>query len=92
MDTSEKPMRLGPIRAVPIVGGNRCAAPPESATPKLSRLTGRQVATGFFAYHAVPTNSAALSAFRHHVTNLWRRSLQRRSQKDGCTWPLSGVK
>jgi group II intron reverse transcriptase/maturase len=46
----------------------------------------RQVATGFFAYHAVPTNSAALSAFRHHVTNLWRRSLQRRSQKDGCTW------
>lgn len=46
----------------------------------------RQVATGFFAYHAVPTNSAALGAFRHHVTNLWRRSLQRRSQKDGCTW------
>ena len=46
----------------------------------------RQVATGFFADHAVPTNSAALGAFRHHVTNLWRRSLQRRSQKDGCTW------
>ena len=46
----------------------------------------RQVVTGFFAYHAVPTNSAALGAFRHYVTTLWRRSLQRRSQKDGFTW------
>ena len=46
----------------------------------------RQVVTGFFAYHAVPTNSAALSAFRYHVTGLWRRSLRRRSQKDGSTW------
>jgi RNA-directed DNA polymerase len=46
----------------------------------------RQVVAGFFAYHAVPTNSAALSAFRYHVTYLWRRSLQRRSQKDGYTW------
>ena len=27
----------------------------------------RQVVTGFFAYHAVPTNSRALAAFRHHV-------------------------
>jgi RNA-directed DNA polymerase len=46
----------------------------------------RQVVTGFFAYHAVPTNSRALSAFRHHVTDLWRRSLKRRSQKDRMTW------
>jgi RNA-directed DNA polymerase len=46
----------------------------------------RQVVAGFFAYHAVPTNGAALSAFRYHVTALWRRSLQRRSQRDGCTW------
>ena len=43
----------------------------------------RQVVTGYFAYHAVPTNSRALSAFRHHVTDLWRRALRRRSQKDG---------
>jgi RNA-directed DNA polymerase len=27
----------------------------------------RQVVTGFFAYHAVPTNSAALSAFRYYA-------------------------
>jgi len=46
----------------------------------------RQVVTGHFAYYAVPTNSRALVAFRHHVVNLWRRSLRRRSQKDGMTW------
>ena len=46
----------------------------------------KQVVAGFFAYHAVPTNGAALSAFRYHVTDLWRRSLQRRSQRNRCTW------
>jgi RNA-directed DNA polymerase len=46
----------------------------------------RQVVTGFFAYHAVPTNSRALITFRHRVTDLWRRSLRRRSQKDRMTW------
>jgi RNA-directed DNA polymerase len=46
----------------------------------------RQVVTGFFAYHAVPTNGRALGAFRYHVTNLWRRTLRRRSQKDRTTW------
>jgi group II intron reverse transcriptase/maturase len=46
----------------------------------------RQVVSGFFAYHAVPTNSHALAAFHHHVTDLWRRSLRRRSQKDLTTW------
>jgi RNA-directed DNA polymerase len=46
----------------------------------------RAVVTGFFAYHAVPTNSRALGAFRYHVTDLWRRTLRRRSQKDRMTW------
>jgi group II intron reverse transcriptase/maturase len=46
----------------------------------------RQVVAGFFAYHAVPTNGRALGAFRYHVTNLWRRTLRRRSQKDRTTW------
>ncbi len=45
-----------------------------------------QVVGGFFGYHAVPTNSAALSAFLHHVKDLWRRALRRRSQKDRSTW------
>ena len=46
----------------------------------------KQVVTGFFAYHAVPTNSMALSTFRYYVVDLWRRSLRRRSQKDHITW------
>ena len=45
-----------------------------------------QVVRGYFAYHAVPTNSRALGAFRYHVVNLWRRALRRRSQKDRTTW------
>jgi len=50
----------------------------------------RQVVNGFFTYHAVPTNSRALHTFRHRVTDLWRRSLRRRSQRDRMTW--SGIK
>ena len=46
----------------------------------------KAVVTGYFAYHAVPTNSRALGAFRYHVTDLWRRTLRRRSQKDRLTW------
>src|SRR5699024_10197544 len=38
----------------------------------------RSVVKGYFAYHAVPTNWRALAAFRHHITVLWRRTLQRR--------------
>src|SRR5689334_8085805 len=46
----------------------------------------KQVVAGYFAYHAVPTNSKALAAFRYHVVNLWGRALRRRSQKDRTTW------
>jgi len=46
----------------------------------------RQVISGFFNYHAVPTNSGTLGAFRYHVTELWRRTLRRRSEQDGSTW------
>ena len=46
----------------------------------------RRVVGGYFNYHAVPTNARALDAFRHHVTDLWRRTLRRRSQKDRMTW------
>ena len=44
------------------------------------------VVNGYFNYHAVPTNARALDVFRHHVTDLWRRTLRRRSQKDRTTW------
>jgi hypothetical protein len=46
----------------------------------------RQVITGHFAYYAVPTNSRALSAVRHYLAEVWRRTLRRRSQKNGFTW------
>ena len=46
----------------------------------------RQVVTGYFAYHAVPTNSRALQRFRRCVVNLWRRALRRRGQRDKTTW------
>jgi RNA-directed DNA polymerase len=45
-----------------------------------------RVVRGYFNYHAVPTNAHALHVFRHHVTDLWRRTLRRRSQKDRLTW------
>lgn len=46
----------------------------------------RRIVMGYFAYHAVPTNSHPLRAFRHHVIRLWLRALRRRSQRDRTTW------
>jgi RNA-directed DNA polymerase len=53
--------------------------------PNQGKWLGR-VVRGYFNYHAVPTNGPALNVFRHHVTDLWRRTLRRRSQKDRMTW------
>lgn len=53
--------------------------------PKQGKWLGQTVG-GHFAYFAVPTNIRAPTAFRYRVIDLWRRSLQRRSQKDGATW------
>ncbi|HEU5276929.1 MAG TPA: group II intron reverse transcriptase/maturase [Xanthobacteraceae bacterium] len=50
---------------------------------------GRWLATvvrGYFNYHAVPTNGAALTAFRCHVIALWSRALKRRGDRDRTTW------
>ena len=45
-----------------------------------------QVVAGYFAYHAVPTNSPAIDAFRYHVVILWHRQLLRRSQRARLLW------
>ena len=45
-----------------------------------------QIVAGYFAYHAVPTNSPALYAFRYHVAVLWHRQLCRRSQRAHMAW------
>jgi RNA-directed DNA polymerase len=44
------------------------------------------VVSGYFAYHAVPTNGPALAAFRNHVMVLWHRQLCRRSQRAHVLW------
>jgi group II intron reverse transcriptase/maturase len=53
--------------------------------PALGKWLGR-VVSGYFNYHAVPTNGRALHVFRHHAIDLWRRTIRRRSQKDRITW------
>jgi len=57
--------------------------PGETRLIEFGRLA--EVVAGFFEYHAVPTNSRALNWFRRDVSGLWRRSLQRRNQKDRTT-------
>jgi len=45
-----------------------------------------QVVRGYFNYHAVPTNSRALAAFRDETIKAWRQALRRRSQRGALTW------
>jgi hypothetical protein len=58
------------------------------ASPDVQGQWLRQVVTGWFNYHAVPTNAAALTAFRHHVTVLWLRALRGAAS---ATWPRIAV-
>ena len=60
--------------------GGDCGGACTSRSP--SRESGWAGRRGYFTYHAVPTNARALDAFRHHVTDLWRRTL-RASQPEG---------
>jgi len=46
----------------------------------------RSVLHGYFQYHAVPGNSAALEAFRTQVTRAWMAALRRRSQRHRLAW------
>lgn len=46
----------------------------------------RAVVSGYFRYHAVPTNIQALNTFRTETEQLWRKTLRARSQKDGTNW------
>jgi group II intron reverse transcriptase/maturase len=44
------------------------------------------VVRGYFNYHAVPTNSEALVAFRTEIARRWRRALSRRSERTKINW------
>jgi RNA-directed DNA polymerase len=46
----------------------------------------RSVIQGYFRYHAVPGNFAALTTMVREVTRAWLRALRRRSQRDRFTW------
>jgi RNA-directed DNA polymerase len=52
--------------------------------------TGRWLASvirGWNGYHGVPDNFARLEQFKKAITKLWRRQLQRRSQRGKSRWP-----
>ncbi len=46
----------------------------------------QSVLLGHYRYYGVPRNYVALTIFRNQVMRLWKRSLERRSQKGKCTW------
>lgn len=49
------------------------------------------VVRGYFAYHAVPTNTAALAVFLYRIKWLWRKALSQRSQNGLVTWQRMAV-
>jgi len=55
------------------------------SVPKQEPWLG-QVVCGYLAYHAVPTNSQAMTPFVHYVTWHWKQALGRRNQKGNVTW------
>jgi RNA-directed DNA polymerase len=46
----------------------------------------RGVVQGYFNYHGVPGNTAALEAFRTESVRSWLRALRRRSQRHRMKW------
>jgi hypothetical protein len=46
----------------------------------------RGVVQGYFNYHGVPGNTAALAAFRTDITRSWLRALRRRGQRRRMPW------
>jgi RNA-directed DNA polymerase len=44
------------------------------------------VVSGYFNYHAVPTNTRALVTFRTEIARRWRRVLTRRSERTKLNW------
>lgn len=46
----------------------------------------RQVLLGYYRYYGVPLNAASLRAMRYHITRMWFKMLNRRSQKNSVNW------
>ena len=50
-----------------------------------------KVVQGYYQYHAVPGNLNQLTVFRHRLCRLWRRNLNRRSQRGERPWQKLNV-
>ncbi len=46
----------------------------------------RRVVQGYYNYHSVPRNRAAMRAFTRALLRYWWKSLRRRSHKSNCDW------
>jgi hypothetical protein len=46
----------------------------------------RVVLLGHYRYYGVPGNSSKMEGFLYHVTHLWYKTLQRRSQRHRLNW------
>jgi RNA-directed DNA polymerase len=65
----------------------RRVSPAASPSGCLSRgAFGDEMGRGYFANHAGPTNSHAITFFMHYDTWHWKRALGRRSQKGHVNW------
>ena len=49
-----------------------------------------RVVRGYFNYHAIPGNAAALEMFQREVVRAWLHALRRRSQRSRMTWKRFG--
>jgi hypothetical protein len=45
-----------------------------------------RVVQGYYNYHSVPRNGAAMKRFTRALLRLWWKSLRRRSHKSNCDW------
>lgn len=50
----------------------------------------KAVVTGHYRYYGVPGNYEAMNDFRHMISQKWKHSLKRRSQKGNITWEKMG--
>lgn len=46
----------------------------------------RSVVRGYFQYHGIPGNLAALNTVRREINRMWLRTLRRRSQRHDMAW------
>ena len=51
----------------------------------------KAVVIGHYRYYGVPGNYEAMNKFRHIISQRWKQTLERRSQKGNITWEKMGM-